>query len=68
MNNVNNTNQNENQNNNKIEYTTEQIQQILDILDSIPLSGFVNHQKMVAIVGILNEPFKKNNVTSVVKN
>lgn len=44
---------------NKIEYTTEQVQQILDILDSIPLSGFVNHQKMVAIVGILNEPFQK---------
>lgn len=53
--------QEKNDNSNTIKYTTEQIQQILDILDSIPLTGFVNHQKMTAIVGILNTPFQYKN-------
>lgn len=44
----------------EIKYTQEQVQKILEILDSIEVKGLINMQKIIGVINILNEPFQNN--------
>ena len=53
---------NSNQNNNKeISYKQEKIQELLNIINTLPYTGFDNAFKLARIFEILNEPFNLNN-------
>ena len=43
-----------------MEYEVKAIQEVLDILNSIPITGLTNIQKIMQIINLLGTPIKKD--------
>ncbi|MDD4779021.1 MAG: hypothetical protein PHT02_00260 [Tissierellia bacterium] len=57
--NINNSNNNSN-NNLKLSYNKDKIQELLNIINTMPFIGITDAMKLMRIFEILNEPFNLN--------